>query len=446
MARPRESPFHRMVSRVSWIFVGLFSLCAAHGFGWDRVVRGPYLQSMTHDSVVVRWRTDRDSKSVVMYGTSLDQMTNRASAAGELTDHVVYLNHLRPGTRYYYMVGTAPDRFLAGGTFDYSFVTYPQPGPVTPLRVWAVGDPGTANKDQRAVRDAFYTFSKARPADLWLMLGDNAYETGTDKQYQKAVFEMYDVLFRSTCLWPTIGNHDAGSANSDTQSGVYFDVFTLPTLGQAGGVPSGTEAYYSFDVAHVHFVCLDSEGTDRSTNGAMARWLKADLDSTRQDWIIAFFHHPPYSKGSHDSDNPKDSGGRLADMRRNLLPILEEGGVDLVLCGHSHSYERSFLVDGHYGGSTNLVPARMIKNGGDGRPDGTGAYLKPVGTQPHEGAVHVVAGSSGQISGGKLNHPVMYLSLNKLGSVVLDIDARETRVTFLGDKGQIHDYFSLRKQ
>lgn len=446
MARPRESPSNRMASRVSWIFVGLLSLCAAHGFGWDRVVRGPYLQSMTHDSVVVRWRTDRDSKSVVMYGTSLDQMTNRASAAGELTDHVVYLNHLRPGTRYYYFVGTAPDRFLAGGTFDYSFVTYPKPGPVFPLRVWAVGDPGTANKDQRAVRDAFYTFSKTRPADLWLMLGDNAYETGTDKQYQKAVFEMYDSIFRSTCLWPTIGNHDAGSANSDTQSGVYFDVFTLPTLGQAGGVPSGTEAYYSFDVAHVHFVCLDSEGTDRSTNGAMARWLKADLESTQQDWIIAFFHHPPYSKGSHDSDNPKDSGGRLADMRQNLLPILEEGGVDLVLCGHSHSYERSYLLDGHYSVSTNLVPARMIKNGGDGRPDGTGAYLKPVGTQPHEGAVHLVAGSSGQISGGKLNHPVMYLSLNKLGSLVLDIDARETRVTFLGDKGQIHDYFSLRKQ
>jgi hypothetical protein len=278
------------------------------------------------------------------------------------------------------------------------------------------------------------------------MLGDNAYEEGTDKQYQKAVFEMYDVLSRSSCLWPTIGNHDAGSANSDTQSGVYFDVFTLPTRGQAGGVPSGTEAYYSFDYAHVHFVCLDSEGTDRSKNGAMARWLKADLDSTKQDWIVAFFHHPPYSKGSHDSDNPKDSGGRLTDMRQNILPILEEGGVDLILSGHSHSYERSFLLDGHYQVSTNLVPSKMIKNAGDGRPDGTGAYVKPSGTLPHEGAVFVVAGSSGQTSGGKLNHPVMYLSLNKLGSLVLDFSARDIRVTFLGDKGQIHDYFSLHKQ
>lgn len=442
----RDCPRYRMPSRFSWLVLWLISFGAAHGLGWDRLIRGPYLQSVTPDSAVVRWRTSDPCRGVVLYGTSLDRMTNRASAAGEFAEHVVSLTGLRPATRYYYVVGTATNRFLAGGTFDYSFVTYPLPGPPQPLRIWAVGDPGTANKDQRAVRDSFLEFTKDRTPDLWLMLGDNAYEEGTDKQYQKAVFEMYDRLMRTTCLWPTIGNHDAGSANSDTQSGVYFDVFTLPTLGQAGGVPSGTEAYYAFDCANVHFVCLDSEGSDRSTNGAMARWLTADLESTRQDWIVAFFHHPPYSKGSHDSDNPKDSGGRLTDIRKNILPILEAGGVDLVLCGHSHSYERSFLVDGHYGVSTNLVPATMFRNAGDGRVDGTGAYTKPLGTQPHAGAVYVVAGSSGQTSGGKLNHPVMYLSVNKLGSIVLDINGQEAQVTFLGDKGQRHDYFSIRKQ
>jgi hypothetical protein len=100
---------------------------------------------MTPDSVVVRWRTDQNCKSVVMYGTSLDQMTNRASAAGEFTEHVVYLTNLRPDTRYYYYVGTAPDRFLAGGTFDYSFVTYPKPGPVRPFRFgpWVTPEPPT---------------------------------------------------------------------------------------------------------------------------------------------------------------------------------------------------------------------------------------------------------------------------------------------------------------
>jgi len=63
--------------------------------------------------------------------------------------------------------------------------------------------------------------------------------------------------------------------NSVTQSGVYYDIFTLPTRGQAGGVASGTEAYYSFEDANIHFVCLDSEDSPRATDGAMAQWLKA---------------------------------------------------------------------------------------------------------------------------------------------------------------------------
>ena len=62
-------------------------------------------------------------------------------------------------------------------------------------------------------------------------------------------------------------------------------------------------------------------------------------------------------------------------MRESLLPILEDFGVDLVLTGHSHSYERSFLIDGHYGTSGTLVPS-MILDSGDGRPTGTGAYEK----------------------------------------------------------------------
>ena len=80
-----------------------------------------------------------------------------------------------------------------------------------------------------------------------------------------------------------------------------------------------------------------------------------------------------------------------------------------MLTGHSHSYERSFLIDGHYG----LVDApgtrrRMRSTAATGATTagGDGAYTKPAGgPAPHEGAVYVVAGSSGQITGGALNHP-----------------------------------------
>ena len=173
----------------------------------------------------------------------------------------------------------------------------------------------------------------------------------------------------------------------------------------------------------------------------MMTWLQNDLAATTQKWIIAFWHHPPYTKGSHNSDTETE----LIQMRQNALPILEAHGVDLVLTGHSHSYERSFLLDGHYGTSGTLTPA-MKKDAGSGREDGTGAYEKatPIGGQ-HEGAVYAVAGSSGKISGGLLNHPAMYISLNKLGSMVLDIDGNRLDAKFLDNTGAVADYFTLIK-
>src|SRR5437870_10479155 len=134
------------------------------------------------------------------------------------------------------------------------------------------------------------------------MVGDNGCPRGTDSEYRAAVFDMYPTMLRKSVLWPTFGSHEGRSANSVTQTGPYFDIFTLPKGAEAGGVVSGTEAYYSFDYGNIHFVCLDSMTSDRSPTGPMATWLASDLSQTTKEWLIAYWHHPPYSKGSHDSD------------------------------------------------------------------------------------------------------------------------------------------------
>jgi hypothetical protein len=253
---------------------------------------------------------------------------------------------------------------------------------------------------------------------------------------------MYPTILRNTQLWATLGNHDGHTADSATESGPYYDVFTLPRNAEAGGIASGTEAYYSFDYANIHFVCLESYETNRAVAGPMMTWLVNDVASTLQPWVIAFWHHPPYSKGSHDSD----SETRLIEMRQNALPILEAAGVDLVLSGHSHSYERSFFLDGHYGTSATLVPSMMI-DAGDGRADGTGVYTKsPVVAAPNEGAVYAVAGSSGRISTAPLNHPAMFISLVELGSMVIDVDGDRLDAVFLNSNGVISDYFTISKE
>lgn len=88
----------------------------------------------------------------------------------------------------------------------------------------------------------------------------------------------------------------------------------------------------------------------------------------------------------------------------------------------------------------------MKKDGGSGRPDGSGAYRKPTyAMTPHEGAVYVVAGTSGKVSGGTYDHPAMYTSQAVLGSVVLDVAGNRLDATFLDTAGVRRDHFSIVK-
>jgi hypothetical protein len=416
------------------------------------LVRGPYLQSGTPDSITIRWRTASPTDSRVEYGTAIGSLDSLEQDSAATIEHEITLSSLFPDTTYYYAIGDTTD-LLVGDDERHFFVTPPTPGSPDPMRVWVLGDSGTGDVNARAVRDAYYVFAGAEHTDLWLMLGDNAYHTGTDQEYQDKLFAVYPEMLRKSVLWPSIGNHDAIVSDPVAQTGPYFENFTLPAGGEAGGVVSSTEAYYSFDRGNVHFVVLDSHGHDRSPGSEMLGWLELDLADTLLRWIVAYWHHPPYSKGSHDSDTEL----RLMEMRQNVVPILEDYGVDLVLTGHSHTYERSFLIDGHYGDSTTFVESMKV-DGGDGCDDpseagcdnGDGAYQKPPRANvPHPGAgygtVYTQAGCSGSLATGPLNHPAHYRSMSVLGSVVLEIDGERLDALFLDDTGTVRDRFAIVK-
>ena len=394
------------------------------------ITRGPYLQLGTPTSVVVRWRTDIATDSRVRYGPAPGSLSAVADDPTVTTEHEVNVTGLLTDGLYYYSVGSS-SATLAGDDTNHFFVTFPPEGSSVPTRIWVLGDSGTANASAAAVRNAYFNATGSRHTDLWLMLGDNAYNSGTDSEYQNAVFNMYPSMLRKSVLFSTRGNHEADATT-------YYNIFNLPQNGEAGGLASGTEAYYSFDFGSIHFICLDSFGTSRSATGPMATWLRNDLLSTTKDWVIAFWHHPPYSKGSHNSDTETE----LVQMRQNFGPILEEGGVDLVLCGHSHSYERSFLIDGHYGTSGTFSQSHLIDGGSGSEPT---PYRKSVETPGHAGAVYTVAGSSGQTSGGSLNHPAMFLSLNVLGSLVVDVQTNRLDLNFVDSAGAIRDNFTIIK-
>ncbi|HMR08717.1 MAG TPA: molybdopterin-binding protein, partial [Polyangiaceae bacterium] len=93
------------------------------------------------------------------------------------------------------------------------------------------------------VRDAMLAETASAPIDLFVHVGDMAYDDGTTAELTSNFFDVYADVLRSVPVWPAIGNHEGHTADSATQSGPYYDAYVLPFDGSAGGEPSGTEAY-----------------------------------------------------------------------------------------------------------------------------------------------------------------------------------------------------------
>jgi hypothetical protein len=442
------------------------------------IAREPYLQFATPNSICVVWRTEGPSQPVVRFGRQVDSLTEQVSSLKITTraslgaegqaiparweaartwanlrlpklhsapigtfQYEARLTGLEPSTRYYYAVFDGDHRQTPADEL-HSFITPPPVGTRQKYRFWVIGDGGTGRKPQAAVHQAMLDHVRhdGKALDFWLHVGDMAYGTGRDMEFQSRFFEPYRATLGSSVCWPAMGNHEGHTSKGTTGIGPYYDAYVVPMRGEAGGVASGTEAYYAFDHGNIHFICLDSHDLNRKPAGAMARWLKADLEKVKADWLIAFWHHPPYTKGSHDSDKEKD----LTEMREHIMPIIESGGVDLVLTGHSHSYERSMLMDGAY--ATPTVSENVILDDGDGDPDGDGAYHKSAGIHPHQGTVQVVTGNAGQTLGRNGSLPVMKKIIIEFGSVIVDVNGDTLTATMINTNGKPRDLFSIVKR
>ena len=391
--------------------------------------RGPYLQLVTANSIFIHWRTDTSTDTKVWYGTSPNNLTDSLYSSSSIKDHEINITGLNPNSFYYYAVGDSNGQ-MVGGDNDHYFKTAPTSN--EPIRVWVLGDAGKRNDDQAAVRDAYYNYVGNNHIDMMLLLGDNAYADGTQAHYQEAWFESaygYPDRLINSVMWSTFGNHDGVSSDSGTETGPYYEIFNFPKNAEAGGVASGTEAYYSFDYGNMHIICLNSHDIDASAGSPMIQWLEDDVNANTKDWLIAMFHHPAYKSS-------------ITPLETNALPLLEDAGCDLVLVGHNHRYERSWCINGHYGTPSQFDPATMNIDDGDGKIDGDGAYTKNLGGP---GTVYVTTGSAGSASSGNNAHPIMHLSAGVLGSVELLVDDNQMDLKFIDSNGNIEDYFTIIK-
>ncbi len=310
--------------------------------------RRPYLMSLTGTALVIGWTTSSDVPGEVRIGERVYPATRRALPSGAW-QHEAPISGLQPGTAYSYTV-TVSGR----PAYIASFRTAPTSGPVTFV---AFGDAGSGSASQQAVRDRL----AQTPFDLALIAGDIVYDRGTYAEFETRYFAVYAALIDHLPFYTAPGNHDYAT----DRAAPYLALFSLPR--QALREPD-QERYYSFDYGDVHFVALDTNAPleyvgDAATDD-MADWLMADLRQTTRPWKVVFLHHPPYSSGLH---------GSQALVRDKLVPLFEQGGVNLVIAGHDHNYERTLPIRGDRAASFAEGGIVYIVTGGGG------AALYPLG-------------------------------------------------------------------
>jgi len=335
------------------------ALAANAGPSSEDLVIGPYVNYVTESSAKILW--------VARPGVSARVELRRPGRGGARGDvlvktgpitgrqellHTATVSKLRPGQTYHYVVTCGKDR--AEGTFQ----TAPPAGSRKPLKFVVYGDPQAFPERHSKVAGAVL---KEVPFAFLAVSGDLAADSTDWSNLKRCFFDPARLLLRRTALWTVRGNHEKNVA-------LYRALLDLPN----------NEHYYSFDYGNLHYVVLDAYGENISGDLArhrrgremaeMLAWLDKDLSVTRADWVIVSYHDPTFNAAGRGS-----TWGR-----ETVLPVLEKHEVDIVICGHSHVYERCRPI-----GPPGRKPIIHITSGGGGGQD------YPAATSPIQEASYV---------------------------------------------------------
>lgn len=324
------------------------------------------------ESFVVAWQTEpRAADFKVEYGETkvlgktakierTERLTGAAGKGDSRYNYAATLDSLPLGKRVFYRVS------CGGKTVTEGFSTTRRPRGQK-IRFVAFGDSCCG---ARAVTAIAYQAWRANP-DFVLNAGDNVYDSGLDTEYARYFFPVYNSpeadpakgapLLRAVPLYTVLGNHDVrgrdgsgqpmGDFDKNPGSLAYYTNMHLPLNGFAPSHPTGTGgdpatvanfknaagaryprmANYSFDYGDAHFCCLDANLQIDPTDDALQAWIASDLTGTDATWKFVMYHHPAF--------NVADAHYTEQHMRA-LAPLLEKHGVDFVLSGHAHTYQR----------------------------------------------------------------------------------------------------------
>jgi hypothetical protein len=305
----------------------------------------PYLQNVQTNGITVMWHGISSQMGYVEWGLTDNYGNLLLDDPVQLETSGIYIYEkpvtgLAADTLYHYRV-----RHGSSYSPDCTFRTAMSSG--DSFRFLAYGDNrggGDTNfqTDHLKVVNAMlaHAWTDAEPRFI-LHCGDFVNAGGTAGQWQPHFFNPAAALLRNTPLWPSIGNHEYGSG--DSQAGNYRAVFSVPT-----GHPQHEERFFSFDYANCHFIVLDTkESAQQDYIGPGTHqydWLHADLsNATGADWVIVLLHIPPYTDSTVHRYGSVGDQTDVYRVRTYLAPLFEDVNhpADLVIGGHNHFYERS---------------------------------------------------------------------------------------------------------
>src|SRR5581483_9563723 len=187
------------------------------------------------------------------------------------------------------------------------------------VRFAVIGDSGTGGRQQYEVAAQMARARQSFPFDLVVMLGDNIYGNKTAADFKRKFEEPYKALLeQGVKFYAALGNHDDPNER-------FYKPFNM-----------NGQRYYTIRSGEVEFFALDSTYLDPQ----QLEWLDKQLSNSRARWKICFFHHPPFSAAHYH--------GPDLELRKQLEPLFEKYGVNVVLSGHEHVYERIKPRDGIY--------------------------------------------------------------------------------------------------
>lgn len=301
--------------------------------------RDPYLQNPTLTSFEVAWRTTQAEVGVLEVGLEKGVYTRSWQENGLKKKHHLKADGLEPGQQYFYRIRSAGRTLI-----EDELAATIAPPEEQKVSFFVLGDSGVGNDEQYQVFDQMKRNYLQDDVDFLVHVGD--VHQGDGARYDRIYFDVYSDLLKKFNWFLSVGNHDTYTDNAAP----YLDDFYLPANN-----PDSTERYYSYRWANTYFVSLDSN-LPRHKGTAQYEFLQEALESEEQKsalWTVVFFHHPPYCEYW-------PAWGGDEKIQEHWLPLFEEHGVDLVLNGHTHAYERgslngtTYVISGGGGGGLDV--------------------------------------------------------------------------------------------